>query len=184
MSLVQFDNDLLKPIEGYEDQYSITNDGRIWSHEKIVGRKNKSKGKKLSKWLKPTINKGYLVICLVKNKKRKMFFVHRLVAQAYIPNPNNKPHINHLSGIKTNNHVSNLEWVIPLENSQHATINGLMNGVQRFGENNFSAKLTWEQVNEIRNNHNNESHKNKVWEKYGIGRTQYYNILNNWAWTK
>ena len=64
---------------------------------------------------------GYIRAILFDGKEnRKRFFVHRLVAQAFIPNPNNKPMVNHIDGDKTNNCVENLEWVTGYENMQHA----------------------------------------------------------------
>lgn len=68
----------------------------------------------------------YLVVSFMKNKKQKHKYVHRLLAKAFIPNPENKPHINHLDGNPRNNDISNLEWVTPRENSIHAVKTGLM----------------------------------------------------------
>ncbi len=155
-----------KPIEDYVN-YSITEEGRIWSEKR-------------NKWLKPRKNSnGYLIINLYKNKKYITLQLHRLVAQTYIPNPCNKPQINHKSGIKTDNRAENLEWVTCQENFDHAVLNNLMSK----GENNGQSKLTWEQVNEIRKNHYSKNiTKRKPWEKHGIGKTQYYNIITNKWW--
>lgn len=65
--------------------------------------------------------KGYLCVDLYKNGKRKRFYIHRLVAETFIPNPENKPYINHIDGNPKNNNVSNLEWCTPLENVEHAS---------------------------------------------------------------
>lgn len=86
--------------------YQISNLGNIKSNNQIIKqRKNKS---------------GYLYAMIVLNNKRKFVRVHRLVAQAFIPNINNKPYVNHIDGNKTNNNASNLEWVTPKENTKHA----------------------------------------------------------------
>lgn len=76
--------------------------------------------------LKPTACRvGYQRLSAMTTEGRKSFSVHRLVAMAFIPNPGNKPDVNHKDGNKANNHVSNLEWVTKSENSTHAYINGL-----------------------------------------------------------
>lgn len=75
--------------------------------------------------MKPYIQHGYAHVTLQINKKPKRFNIHRLVAIAFIPNPENKPYVNHIDGDKTNNCVNNLEWVTPSENTQHAIRTGL-----------------------------------------------------------
>ena len=82
--------------------------------------------KDYEKLLKPKIDKyGYKNVVLTKNGKRKTYLVHRLVGQAFIPNPNNKPTINHINGIKTDNRVCNLEWATHKEQKEHQIKNGL-----------------------------------------------------------
>lgn len=103
----------MKQIKEYP-KYFVTEDGKVWS----------AKGKK-GKWLSLLKNGDYLkVIFSVKNNK-KSFLTHRLVAEAYIPNPDNKPFVNHKNGIPTDNRVENLEWVTAQENTQHAWETGL-----------------------------------------------------------
>lgn len=87
-----------KPIEGYEDYYLIYDDGRVWSIRS-------------QRFLKPAKNsKGYLRVHLCVHNTHKIVTIHRLVAKAFIPNPNNFPQINHIDENKTNNNVANLEW--------------------------------------------------------------------------
>lgn len=91
------------PIVGYEGLYEVSNMGRVKSLGNDRDRKEKI--------LKPGNNgHGYLLVRLCKNRKGKWFLVHRLVAEAFIPNPDNLPCINHKDECKTNNQVSNLEW--------------------------------------------------------------------------
>lgn len=102
--------------------------------------------------LKPSpTSGGYLGVALSNaddpSKKQHTLTVHRLVAEAFIPNPNNLPEVNHKHGNKNDNRVSELEWTTQPDNIQHALDTGLNNSK---GENNPSAKLTWEQVREIR----------------------------------
>lgn len=92
---------------------------------------------------------GYKSITVrINSKIRKHFFVHRMVALAFIPNPENKPCVNHINGIKTDNRIENLEWVTYLENNHHAIKNGLIN--QR-GHKNCNAIFSPDQIEEIRN---------------------------------
>lgn len=104
------------PIPNYED-YHVSNFGRVKSFN--------------GRWVKVTILKpdaskgGYLRVTLFKDGKHKHFQIARLVALTFIPNPEGKPEVNHIDGIKFNNHVSNLEWATAAENSQHAFASGL-----------------------------------------------------------
>ena len=94
-------------IKGYEGLYQVSNLGNIKSLSKIDGNGVYRK----ERLLKPILNShGYYVVMLYKNNKGVQKLVHRLVANAFIPNPNNLPHINHKDEIKTNNHADNLEW--------------------------------------------------------------------------
>lgn len=86
------------------DDYQITDDGRVWSKEK-------------NKFLKPYVGKnGYSQICLYKQKKKKLCYIHRLVAEAFIDNLENKPCIDHINTLKNDNRVENLRWCTPKEN--------------------------------------------------------------------
>ena len=77
------------------------------------------------KKLKQSKRNGYLCVSLCNNGFSKSFNVHRIIAEAFIPNPENKPQVNHINGIKTDNHVENLEWVTQSENTIHALSIGL-----------------------------------------------------------
>lgn len=107
-----------KPIEGSNGMYEVSNTGKVRSTNY-----NKSG---LTRELKQKINRyGYCVVTIHMEGKQKYPTVHRLVANAFIPNPDNKPQVNHKSGIKTDNSVDNLEWSTVSENVQHAFDSGL-----------------------------------------------------------
>lgn len=113
--------EIWKDVDGYEGLYQVSNFGRIKSLEFLKGAKNGSFQKSPSKILKQTTNqKGYNVVVLYKNKKGKMFQVHRLVALAFIPNPENLPVINHKDENPQNCSVDNLEWCTQKYNCQYS----------------------------------------------------------------
>lgn len=118
-----------RDIQDYEGLYQISNLGRVKSCERICKTGN-GLGEHLlpEKLLKLSLVKGYLQIALHKEGKYKYYKVHRLVAQTFIPNPDNKEQVNHIDGNKQNNCIDNLEWVTGKENMLHASKNGLLKG--------------------------------------------------------
>lgn len=128
----------MKVIEACED-YAVTKEGKVFSF-------------KWGKVRELTISKsrnGYSRVHLNIDCKDKSAYVHRLVAEAYIPNPHNLPQVNHKDGNKDNNNVSNLEWCTAQYNVQHALNIGLKPSM--VGVTNGNAKLSEEQVKEIIN---------------------------------
>lgn len=99
----------MKKIEGYENYY-ITTCGKVFS--------KKQNG---FKQLSPSKTHGYRSVVLSKNGKTKTMKIHRLVALAFIDNPLNKPHVNHIDEDRSNNSIVNLEWVTQTENNNHGT---------------------------------------------------------------
>lgn len=99
----------MRDIKGFEGLYAVTSCGRVWSYRS-------------KKFLKPANRgKGYLFVDLCVDGKHNMRFVHRLVAEAYIPNPNNLPEVNHKDEIKEHNWINNLEWCDRKYNQTYGT---------------------------------------------------------------
>jgi DNA-binding transcriptional regulator YiaG len=142
------------------EEYIITRNGEI-----INSRNNYV--------LKPQPNnKGYLRVTLCGKK----YFVHKLVAEKYIPNPDNKEQINHKDGNKNNNSVENLEWVTNQENRNHA----INTKLHLQGEDCPWSKLTQNQVNNIRED---STHSNKeLSELYGVSISTINDIINGRTW--
>lgn len=107
-----------REIEGFKD-YMISNTGDVYS-------------KISNKILKPRKHTGGYLRCGLRGKDK---FIHRLVAQAFIPNPQNKPQVNHIDGDKTNNCVDNLEWSTSSENIGHAHRTGLIGTTDKIRKN-------------------------------------------------
>lgn len=131
-----------KDILGYEDIYQISNLGNV-KRINYFDKQNQDKYKNQEKKLVFLNINGYRRVVLSKNGVNKKFMVHRLVAKAFIPNPENKPFINHKNGIKTDNRVENLEWCIPKENTQHARATGLFTEemiTRKRGKDNWASK--------------------------------------------
>jgi hypothetical protein len=115
MKIESYIGEIWKDIPGYDGKYQVSNFGRIKSFntrngEVIIKKLNKHKG-------------GYLQVDLWKNSKAKVKFVHRLVAEAFIPNPDNLPCVNHKDEDKTNNCATNLEWCSYTFNNNYGTRN-------------------------------------------------------------
>ena len=116
-------NERWKPISGYEGYYEISDHGNVKSLIGWDGAKYIKREMMLSPWeQKPDSENNYIrmKVHLSFNNSYKGFMVHRLVADAFIPNPENKPHINHIDNNPLNNHYTNLEWCTPTENITHA----------------------------------------------------------------
>ena len=117
------DVELWKDIDGYEGLYQISNLGNVRSlnRKQRVGLINNRTITRKGKILKIQKNKyKYCYVFLSKNGNKKYSLVHRLVAIAFIPNPNNLPEVNHKNGIKSDNKLKNLEWISKSDNEKHA----------------------------------------------------------------
>lgn len=118
------EEEIWKDIEGYEGYYQVSNFGRVKCLDTIVKCKSGFVRLKKTKIMKPHITKkGYLQNPLTNESKQKWFLTHRLVAEAFIPNPHNFPCVNHKDEDKTNNNVDNLEWCDHKYNDNYGTRN-------------------------------------------------------------
>jgi hypothetical protein len=140
-------NEVWKDIEDYPN-YQISNFGRVKSKERItnVGIKNVKEIKREERILKLFHNKkGYAQTILYRDKKPHPVKIHRLVANAFIPNPENKPQVNHIDGDKNNNRIDNLEWCTQTENIQHSYKVGLRNieQIRELGKTKKGAEIRW-----------------------------------------
>lgn len=149
--------------------YVIYSDGRIWSNL-------------TNTFLTPQDNgTGYMKVSLRIEGKPVNAYVHRLVAQSFVPNPNEHPEVNHIDGDKKNNRASNLEWCTGAENKHHASKTGLTNK----GEKNHAHKLTEEEIKSIRSEYvygSKDKNQRALARKYGVSQTAIRYILTGKNW--
>lgn len=106
----------MKDVVGYEGLYAVTKDGQVWAYPNKMHK---------GKFLKSSLKKGYPFVCLCKKGSGTVQkTIHRLVAEAYLPNPESLPQVNHIDSNKENNNVSNLEWCTASQNKKHSWDSG------------------------------------------------------------
>lgn len=118
--------EIWKDVKGYENLYQVSNKGRVKTLYKPDQGCSTLDENNIKKIGDVTKHKGYCLVQLYKDGKKKMARVHRLVAEAFIPNPMNYPQVNHIDGNKTNNCVENLEWCSGKHNMEHAAKHHLL----------------------------------------------------------
>lgn len=143
--LISLPSERWKWVNGFDNFYKISNQGRVISVDREINRSGKCGNKirrkgALHKTTKT--NTGYLVASL----NRKKLLVHRIVAEHFVKNHDNKPMVNHKDGNKLNNNYKNLEWCTQAENNHHASVNGL----SAKGESVHGSKLNETTVKQIR----------------------------------
>jgi hypothetical protein len=170
-----------KDINGYEGLYQVSDMGRVKSQPKQwIGGKGAIRNHD-GKILQSSFNGGYLQVVLQNNGIKKTIKIHRLVAEAFLPNLENKLEVNHIDTNKSNNKLDNLEWNTRNENMKHASINKCFG--ERRGEANNSNKVNVNQVIDIRFKYKtlNMSQKD-IAKEYGVSSMAIFRIVNNKTW--
>jgi hypothetical protein len=139
----KMEEEIWRDVVGYEGYYKISNRGNVESVCRSVAGKHNGISVARGGLLKnQTLPNKYLYVMFSKLGTTKNGLIHRLVAESFIPNPENKPCVNHINGIKSDNRVSNLEWCTYKENTNHAVLNGLLKSPSKdkFGYDSMSGK--------------------------------------------
>ena len=176
--------EVFKDIKGYEGLYQISNLGRVKSVGRYVIRKSGIEHLRKC-WRKEIIMRlcngyvGYKVLVLRKNNQPKTHLVSRLVALNFIPNPDNKPEVNHKNGIKSNNTVDNLEWMTSSENKIHA----LETGLKIIPRGEQMSNWTKEDILKIRSMVGKGLSYTKIGKQFGMSGTNVGHIHHRRSWT-
>jgi hypothetical protein len=177
------------PVIGFEGAYEVSNIGNVRSVDRIVVHKRNRFDKSFpvfyaGRQLTKKINKyGYVVVCLMKNGDRKDALIHRLVASAFIDNPQYLPQVNHIDADKQNNTVDNLEWVTAQQNVDHAMSHNLQNFA--WGDQLPQATLTKDQVVEIKKLlKEGKLNQREIARLFGVGKNAIWFIAKGLTWKK
>lgn len=178
--------EIWKDIEGWQGYYQVSDLGRVRSLERFnTLTRNGTTFKSFieGKILKISNDKvGYKIISLESSQKKfkKTYKIHRLVSIHFIPNPENKPMVNHINGIKSDNRAENLEWATAKENCVHAHENNLVESSK--GEHHYNSKLTEEIVLKIKYGKFEGMSHPQIARLFGIKRLQVLKIRNGKTW--
>jgi hypothetical protein len=175
-------NEIWKDVAGYVGYYEVSNYGKVRSVDRYVNNHKGERALRKGKVLTDTLDdKGYVRYTFRMGKSKKMKRGHRLVAEAFIPNPNQYTIINHKDGNKANNHISNLEWCTHRQNSQHAESMGLVNHVK--GSNHHKATITEDTVRAMRKLYAEGNHTQKqIAEEFSVHLSKAKHILAGRTW--
>ncbi len=159
----------MKDIPNYESLYFATIDGKIFSYPK--------KTRKGIREIVPHKGSNYNLIDLCKDGKIKKYLIHRLIAETFIPNPDNKPQVNHIDGNKRNNRVDNLEWCTASENQKHSISIGLRTCK---GEKNSQSKINAEVALSI---FKDKRQYKEISKQYNVSIPTVSDIKRGYSWT-
>ena len=172
--------EMWRPVPKMEDRFEISSHGRLRNKNTLNIRSPQTSGS------------GYMYFMLYDptTKTRRKKYLHRMIAQQFVPNPYKFHEVNHIDGNKHNNNIENLEWVNTALNAQHAVNMGLtipyFTKENAGGEKNMNAKLTWDIVREIRDWYSAQERSGEelkeIAEQYGVAPKTIYGIVKGYSW--
>lgn len=173
------------PFPGYESYFEITRSGRVRSIPRYVNSPAVAGGKRMirGRELKLQSVKGYPAFLTRGAGRKTTIYVHRAIATLFVPNPDGKPHVNHIDGDKANNDPSNLEWVTHKENMRHAFATGLAHYPKvGSGDKSPTAKLDWPKVRQMRKLLSAGETQLSVARRFGVATGTVGFIARNETW--
>ena len=171
----------VRDVVGYEGLYAVTSDGRVYSHSRLINTVYGATRLMKGRWLKPAKDGGgYFFVSLCRDGHAKQEKMHRIVAKAFIDNPENKPAINHIDSNKENNDISNLEWCTQHENMQHCSRKGRIKIPRYQGSSHPSSKLNESIVLKIKRD--NKTPVSQLAQRYGVTVQAIHAILKGKTW--
>lgn len=183
---LNLENEKWKDIKGHEGQHEVSSCGRVRSVDRTISKVDGRYDKQVTFYKQGRIKTltyhhgQYFIIKLSNEGKNKTHFVHRLVAEAFLPNPNNLPIVNHKNSIKTDNNIENLEWVSNSENVKHAIKNKLTTICS--GENHGACKYTDEDILKIRKLYKDKLSLTEIGKIMGTNKARIWEIVHRKTW--
>lgn len=169
-----------RPIPGYEGSYEVSSEGRIRTIDRTFITVSGAKQRKRSRLMElMPARGGYLRVCLYRDGVGQGAQVHRLVAAAFLSNPEGKPHVNHVNFVKTDNRLVNLEWVTQSENQQHSARHGRFNPILNPKR---ALKYSAETIAEFRERVRNGERAGTIRREYGISSAHADRIAKGTTW--
>lgn len=163
-----------KIINVIDTDYIVSSDGKVFS------TKNLGRGKHHRELTQRKNHDGYMIVSVGQGTKRRARFVHRLVAEAFIPNPHNLPEVDHIDRNRMNNSIENLRWISSYENKVRTPFE--TRSKTHKGELNGRARVTEKDVLHIRELYKNGISQSEIAKSQGIGWSTVHNIVNNYTW--
>lgn len=171
-------------VEGYKGELEVSDDGRVrrkgYEYDFVSRHGTEAKGRKPDQELRPDKHSnGYLRLVVYINKRRTRLYIHRLVAEAFVPGKFENAHVNHINGRKDDNRAENLEWVTNAQNIEKAWQDGL---VDLRGEKHPSSKLTEQSIHEIKRLAADGMSNMAIARKFSICNSMVGHILKGRRW--
>lgn len=170
------------PVVGFEQLYEVSNHGRVRTVEHVVLRSNGVPQTIKARMKTATTRRDRRrMVTLSSNRKSRVYLVHRLVAFAFLGSPQGNQQVNHVDGDPANNNLSNIEWVSPKENINHALDTGL---IKNYGERQHGSKIKVSDVSQVISMARDGTKQRDIAASFGIHQSQVSRVISGKAWRR